>query len=64
MISFTETMSVDGVACEWEVREDGRKLGKILQDSEGTFYAQAPNADYQMFETGGSDAAIEWLKSR
>ncbi len=58
----------EGAAYEWVAEGDGRRLGKLILDNQGTWYAQANNADFERFETGTDEerkaAAIEWLKAR
>lgn len=68
MTQLTATKWFQGEAFEWEVRANGHRIGNVIKDNEGTWYAQDRKANFERFETGSDatrkQAAIAWLEAR
>jgi hypothetical protein len=72
MISTIITKSHEGVAYEWDAIDTAhnayKRVGTVLRDNEGTWYAQDLKANFQRFETGTEaereQAAKDWLDAR
>ena len=69
MTNLTEAKWFEGQAYEWNaIDADGFRIGTLILDNEGTWYAQDLKADFERFETGTDAerkaAAIAWLEAR
>lgn len=67
--TLTATKWFEDKAFEWEAHDaSGYRMGVLILDNEGTWYAQDLKANFERFETGTDGermrAAIEWLEAR